>query len=272
MTTDDLDPRQALGRKLREVRDAAGLQAKDVAAALSIHPGLASRFELGQRWPKPEHMTGWARAAGLDEAATADLLRMLDEAKIRDRANKAVAAYGPKAAQERRNKLLASAKEVQTFAIAEIPFYLQRPEYARQELGDTPDANAIATLRTDADALVGRPGTTFRIILAESVLRFLPCDTAAMRAQISHLHSLIGRPGVEFGIIPFGIELVTPLKNAFTVFDAVTVVDTYAGEVTLTPREAARYTDLMGRLWDDSVQGEAARAHLTAAANALTVV
>jgi hypothetical protein len=90
-----------------------------------------------------------------------------------------------------------------------------------------------------------------------------------MRGQLSELQALVGAPGVEIGIIPFGSSISTPLRSAFTVFDEITVVESFAGAIDLTPKRASSYIELIDRLWDDAARGEAVREYLTAAANAL---
>jgi transcriptional regulator with XRE-family HTH domain len=265
-----LTPRQEFGQVLRQVRDASGKQAKQIAEAVGIDPGLASRYELGQRWPKPDLVIAWAHAAGLSASEGADLVEQLAEARQRDGNLRSTAKYRPKAAQAARSRLYADTSRIRSFAIAGIPWYLQSAEYARQEVGESePDVNDIVAMRQADGNTVGAPGKYFEIILAESALRFLPCDRPTMRGQLGRLHGLVGVPGVEFGIVPFGVPLVTRLKNSFSVYDDIATIDTFAGEVTHTPKEAQRYIALMDRLWDEAVRGEAVREFLTAAANAL---
>jgi transcriptional regulator with XRE-family HTH domain len=262
-------PRVEFGAILRQARDKAGLQGKDVAKKTDIVADTISRFETGKRFPKRSHVELIARALNLNEAATADLLEKYDDAAADDKALQSNAPYGPKAAQEDRNKRLAAAKEVNTFGLSEIPYYLQTRDYALQEMGDAPDARTVAELRVEAGSHVGARGKRFDIVLTEAALRLLPCDPHAMRVQISHLQGLIGKPGVTFGIVPLGVELSTPLKNAFTVYDDTTVIDTFAGEVALTPRRTVRYLDLMNQLDEDAVHGGDAQGLLAAAMSAL---
>lgn len=266
----DLTPRKELGLRLRQARESVpGMTAKQLAGIIGIDGGLASRIERGTRWPQPSHVRAWAKATNLGDAEADDLVELLADARRRDSDLRSAAPYAPKAAQVERSRLFQAAARIRTVAITEIPSYLQAAEYARQALGDEVDAGDIAALRQADGNQVGKPGKYFEIILAESALRFLPCDAAAMRGQIGRLHGLIGAPGVEFGIIPFGERLATPVKNAFSVFDDTTVIDTFAGEVKLTPREASRYVKIVDQLWDEAVRGESAREILTAATKAL---
>ncbi|HEY6117065.1 MAG TPA: Scr1 family TA system antitoxin-like transcriptional regulator [Candidatus Dormibacteraeota bacterium] len=260
-------PRIEFGRALRQARIAAGLEGQEVGRRTGIIADTISRFETGKRFPtKRETAEALAAAIGLDAAGTATLLEQYDEAATLDKLLRSTIPYGPKAAQEGRNKLLDAASDVATFAVAEIPYYLQTLEYARQDLGDAPDVEQTARLRVDAGVNVGAEGKSFDIIVTEAALRLPPCESSVMRDQIAALHGVIGRDHVEFGIIPLGVALTAPLKNAFTIYDETTVIDTYAGEITLTPKRAPRYTDLMDRLSDDAVRDADARQILDNAA------
>src|ERR1051325_5967945 len=266
-------PRMEAGRALRQARIAAGLEGQEVGRRTGIIAAPISRFETGKRFPtKRETAEALAAAIGLDAAGTATLLEQYDEAATLDKLLRSTIPYGPKAAQESgpeaagpatlldqydepatldkllrstipygpkaaqegRNKLLDAASDVATFAVAEIPYYLQTLEYARQDLGDAPDVEQTARLRVDAGVNVGAEGKSFDIIVTEAALRLPPCESSVMRDQIAALHGVIGRDHVEFGIIPLGVALTAPLKNAFTIYDETTVIDTYAGEITLT--------------------------------------
>jgi transcriptional regulator with XRE-family HTH domain len=263
-----LTPRQQLGQRLRELRDAAGMMSMDVAGQVGISNDLASRIELGERWPKPEVVKAWGRVTGQGEQQVVDLLDALAELRqLEDRLRSE--AQKPLLAQKLRSQLLGKASKVRTFATTEIPFYLQSAEYARQDVGDAAGAAEVVALRRADNEIVGAKGKSFEIILAESALRFFPCDARAMRKQLTDLQALVGAPGVDFGVIPFGATVATPMRSAFSVFDDITVVESFAGAIDLTPKSAGRYIGLMDRLWEDAVRDEAAREILTAARNAL---
>lgn len=263
-----LTPKQQFGQRLRELRDAAGMLSRDVAKQIGVSPDLASRFELGERWPKPEAAKAWGKVTGQNAgeinelASTLAELRQLED-RLRSEAQK------PKLAQDLRSDLFSKASRIRTFATTEIPFYLQTMEYARQDVGDAAGADEVVAMRRADSEAVGSSGKYFEIILAESALRFFPCDARSMRRQVSDLQGLVGAPGVELGVIPLGTTVATPMRSAFSIFGEVTVVESFAGAIDLTPKSATRYTELMDRLWDDAVRGEGVRDILTAAAKAL---
>ncbi|MGX6604847.1 Scr1 family TA system antitoxin-like transcriptional regulator [Micromonosporaceae bacterium Da 78-11] len=263
-----LVPRQQFGLQLRELRLDAALEAQDLAARLGVSADLISRIELGERWPsKASIVEAWARVTGHEEQAT-ELVKTRDELKRLESKLRAE-AHEPWVVQKLRSDLFRKASRIRTFAVTDIPFYLQTAEYARIDMGETAGAAKVVSMRQEANAAVGASGKYFEIILAESALRFAPCDARTMRGQLSDLQSLVGLPGVEIGIIPFGGPITTALRGAFTVFDDVTLAESYAGAIDLTSKHAQRYIDLMERLWEDAVRGEAVREYLTAAANAL---
>jgi transcriptional regulator with XRE-family HTH domain len=263
-----LVPRQQFGQRLRDLRLDAEIEAKDLAERLNVSADLVSRIELGERWPsKASIVEGWARETGHGEQA-AELLEARDELKRLEGKLRAE-AHEPWVAQKLRSDLFRKASRIRTFAVTDIPFYLQTAEYARNDMGETAGAAKVVAMRREANEAVGSSGKYFEIILAESALRFAPCDARTMRGQLSDLQRLVGLPGVEIGIIPFGGPIATSLRGAFTVFDDMALAESYAGAIDFTSKHAQRYIDLMERLWDDAVRGEAVREYLTAAANAL---
>ncbi|WP_045740827.1 Scr1 family TA system antitoxin-like transcriptional regulator [Actinoplanes rectilineatus] len=266
----NLTPRQQFGRHLRQIREAAGItQSKQLAEITGIDPGLASRYELGQRWMQPEHARAWAAATGLTEAETDELLQELADTRTEDKRLRSGAQYGPKGTQTDRSRLFRAATRIRAFAIAELPYFLQTADYARQGLAGDPDTDAVIEMRQADGLTVGAPGKYFEIVIAESALRFLPCDPNAMRAQLSRLQGLVGLPGVEFAVLPFGVKLGALPKNAFTVYDETVMVDATTGELALTPKMAPHYTELMDSLLVDTVRGEDVHTILLAARNAL---
>lgn len=263
----DLTPRQQFGQRLRELRERAGLLSMDLARQIGISPDLASRGELGERWLKPEVVKDWV-AALADDDQVAEMLTFLKDMRERE-SRLRVEAQKPKLAQDFRSDLFRKAARIRTFALTDIPFYLQTAEYARGQVGDVAGAADIVALRRAANEAVGSEPKNFEIILAESALRYAPCSARAMRAQLIDLQRLVGAPGVEIGVIAFGAQIDAPMKSAFSVFDEITLVESSAGAIDLTPKSAGRYIELMDRLWDEAVRGEEVRKILTAAANAL---
>lgn len=263
-----LTPRQQYGQRLKAAREAAGLMSMNLAARIGISPDLASRAELGERWLRPDVVQAWGSATGLDDQETVLLVEGLAEMRLlEDRLRSE--AQKPLLAQKLRSQLFGKASRVRTFATTEIPYFLQSVEYARQDIGEAAGAAEVVSMRRADNGAVGSSGKYFEVLLAESALRFFPCDTLAMRKQIADLQGVVGAPGVEFGVIPFGTRLATPMRSAFSIFGEITVVESFAGAIDLTPKSAERYIELMDRLWYDAVRGEAVRELLTAATNAL---
>lgn len=264
-----LSPRQQFGQRMRELKEAAGLEGQRLGELLGIGGDGVTRIERGERWPvTSDVVASWARETGLNDEQAATLIEDFAEAKALETRLRS-ATEGARVAQKAQSKLLGKAKRVRTLAVTEVPSYLQRPEYAQQLLGIEADfTDVIAARQSDGEA-VGRPGKYFEILFFEAALRVRPCDARAMRRQLSRLQELIGIDGVEFGVIPLGVRLGLPLKCSFTLYDSIAVVETYAGAVDLTAKRAPAYVELMDRLWDDAVRGEAVREVLTAAANAL---
>lgn len=271
MTTElpdwELTPRQQFGRGLNQLRVAAGMQSQDVAALIGMSPDSASRFGRGERWPREDAVRKWAVATGRPDAADGltERLGELRQLESRLRAEEQAA----KLAQDLRSKQFGKAAKVSTFAITDIPYYLQTAEYAKQSLGDVAGAAEVVEMRRKDHDAVGAAGKEFDIILAESALRLFPCDARTMQKQLSDLQGLVDTPGVAFGIIPFGVPVPIALRSSFSIFGEITIAETFAGAIDLTAKSAQRYRDLMERLGESAVRDDEARALLVAAIKAL---
>jgi Domain of unknown function (DUF5753) len=61
----------------------------------------------------------------------------------------------------------------------------------------------------------------FELLLAEPVLRWLPCPTEVIRAQLDRLQTVIGLPNARLGVVPLGGQLDTMPQNSFVLYDDV---------------------------------------------------
>lgn len=113
------------------------------------------------------------------------------------------------------------------------------------------------------------PGKRFEFLVAEPVLRWRTCPAEVMRGQLDRLHGVIGLSNVRFGVLPMDAPISTTPQNAFQVYDDTVFVETFVGESVHQGDDAATYTRILARLWDDAVEGEQARRYLVAAAQAL---
>lgn len=264
---DWLAAEDGLAKALKEARMATGMNARQFAEATGFQQAFISRIENGKRQPNDDHITTWAQAAGLDEAGSARLHGMLEEYHSRRAEYEHRMKYGQAGGQLEYNKLFADTRHFRTFAITQMPGYLQVPQYARQIItemrslhGAPDDVEETVQVRLRRGNTLNDQSKKFEILLAEPVLRWMLCDANAMRAQIGRLYALIGMPNVRFGIIPLGVRLTTTPQHAFGIYDdALVVVETFTGDEKYRGKEPEKYIRVMNLLWSEAAEGDAAR-------------
>jgi transcriptional regulator with XRE-family HTH domain len=272
-----LAAQDGLAKRLRQVREAAGMQGKDLAAASGLQPARISRLEGGKAVPRPEEVDAWGRACGLTDEGIGTLQAMLEEYHSQRIDNETRNRYGIAAVQIEINKLFQDTRHFRTFAVTQLPGYLQTQDYARQVISEmvglnkAPDDPELAVqARLQRGRFLNDSTKQFEIILVESCLRLMLCSADAMRSQIGSLYSLFDRDNIRFGILPFGKRLRTTPQNAFGVYDDdLVLVETSAVEEKYRAGIPRKYIDVMNLYWEDAVEGDEARAVLAAAMNDL---
>jgi transcriptional regulator with XRE-family HTH domain len=66
-TSNVREAREALGARLRQLRETAGLSGRAVAAALGVHYTRVSKIEHGVLAPSEQHLRAWAVACGVED-------------------------------------------------------------------------------------------------------------------------------------------------------------------------------------------------------------
>jgi Domain of unknown function (DUF5753) len=134
--------------------------------------------------------------------------------------------------------------------------------------GDDPDPVVAGKLQRQR--FLYDPTKQFEFLMAEPVLRWLPCPPTVMRAQLDRLQTVIGVPNVRLGIIPLGVRLDITPQNNFVLYDDVAKVETFVGESSQTSDEAAAYAKILDHLWTAAAEGDAARRLIIRAADELS--
>ena len=97
----------------------------------------------------------------------------------------------------------------------------------------------------------------FALLLEEAVLYYRVCDDEAMAAQLGALLSLMARPNVSLGIIPFEVRRAVWPLEAFYAFDEdLVAVETLTAEINVSsPGEIRTYLRAFGRLSQHALRG-----------------
>jgi transcriptional regulator with XRE-family HTH domain len=276
IVTDWLTRPGGLALKLRALRTGAGLVGTDLADRAGWHQSKVSRIETGKQLPSAADLRTWATLCGAAEAIADELLELLGDAQALHLDWKRRTRHGQAAVQASYNELVQGSKFIRHFETALVPGLLQTAEYARciaveaaSIHGTDDDPHHVAATKLQRQHFLYDSTKQFEFLLAEPVLRWLPCTPNIMRAQLDRLQTVIGVPNVRLGIIPLGVQLDTVPQNNFVLYDDVAKVETFVGESSHIGDQAASYAAIMNRLWTRAVEGDAARRLIIRAANEL---
>ncbi|WP_245687060.1 helix-turn-helix domain-containing protein [Streptacidiphilus griseoplanus] len=263
--------REALGGWLHQLRRDAGLNGKQLAAALGWAPSKVSRIEHGRQTPSESDIAAWAAAVGVPQAA-ADLaarLHALDSHYVSWRRSLR-AGHAPR--QRVAMELDGGTRLLRAFEPGLVPGLLQTAEYARHvfarltALRGTPDdGGAAVRARLERQRVLYEPGREFHFVLTTAALRARICPPEVHRGQLDRLLAIGSLGTLRLGVIPDGAPLALMPLHAFWIFDDRLVqVETWSAELNLTdPGEVALYEQVFARHAEAAAYGTAARRILT---------
>lgn len=270
--------RQALGRRLREIRKDAGLTARELARRAGWHESKCSRLENGHT-PLSDADIRTYTAHCAAHGQTADLIataRGIEGAYIQWRR---IERAGLKRVQQSVAPLFERTRRFRVYQSWVIPGLLQSAAYTRAVLStvghlrDVPDdIDEAAAVRMDRQRILHSGDHRFAMLVEESVLRTVIGDSATMAGALGHLISVASLPSVSLGVIPLGTPRGAgwPVES-FTMYDDAQVnVELVSAHLTVTqPGEIAEYTKAFAELSAIAVYGVQARSLITAAIDAL---
>ncbi|MFI6428453.1 helix-turn-helix domain-containing protein [Promicromonospora sp. NPDC050880] len=271
------DHLEAIGRRLRALREGAELEGKDLAARLGWSASKVSRLELARQGISPADIAAWVAATQGTPDERAQLLGLLDQAREEEHTLRRRARHGQAAIQAGYNTLIERASLIRLFQTAVVPGLLQTPEYARVIL--TAAQRQLQLSVEDIDAAVATrmerqkylySGRRFELLIAEPVLRWGIVPPAVMRDQIDRLHGAIGLANVRLGILPLGAPLELVPLHTFAMYDDLVCVETFGREHRYTGSEAETYAAAFDTLWSSAATGHEARRLLVRLADALS--
>lgn len=205
------DPYRAseeFGTRLRRLREAAGLNGKQLATALSWPHSKISKIELARQQPTAEEVTAWAHATGAVgdiEALLADLRSLRVESASWRRQLRG----GHGARQRASTGLEHAATTIRAFEPGVVPGLLQTADYARQLLGRLATLHGLPAdveqgvrTRMRRQEVLYEPGKQLRFLMTDAALRYRPCTPATLRGQLDRLLAISGLDTVELAVIP----------------------------------------------------------------------
>jgi transcriptional regulator with XRE-family HTH domain len=266
-----LEARQALGKRLRELREHAGFSGKQLAESLSWPPSKISKIENGRQTPTDDDIRAWTQATG-SEGETAALLASLHTLEVQHADWQRLLRGGLRPRQRALAELDQKTRLFRAFEATVIPGLLQTPEYARARFAEgirrlklPNDINDAVQGRIQRQEILYRPDKRFHFVLTEAALRFRLCSPQVMLGQLDRLVSLSQLPNMKLGIIGFDTQYATSPWHGFWLYDDQKVlVETMSAALDLRqPQEIALYGDAFEQLAAVASYSRSARAIIT---------
>ncbi|MER6381375.1 helix-turn-helix transcriptional regulator [Streptomyces sp. NPDC001250] len=270
------EARKALGKRLAEIRIAAGLTKRALANSLGWHESKASRFESGTRVPSERDLRDWCRACGADNQAE-DLVttaRGIEGMYVEWRK---MERHGLKWAQESALPLWERTQHFRFYSPWLIPGPVQTASYItalltsiRDRRGLIDDVPSAVEVRVEKQKIV-YTNRTFAILLEEGALYNRIGGAEVMAGQLGYLLSAMALSRVSIGIIPRDINRpLMPVEGFFMFDDHTVTVELVSAHLTVIQRhELAMYAKTFSELAELAVYGAAAREIITAAIESL---
>ncbi|MEU0861025.1 helix-turn-helix transcriptional regulator [Streptomyces griseofuscus] len=269
--------REALAVRLTHLRKDAGLTGKELSARCGWHPAKTTRIQKGAMLPSDADIRIWCAACGADDQAE-DLVataRAVDSMYMEWRR---LHRNGMRQVQEDWYALHERTRHCRVYVSNLPPGFLQTPAFATALMEQithfqgTPDdvAEAVAA-RVARSRFLYEGGHRYVVLIEESVLCYRTAGPEAMRGQLRHLLAVMPLASISLGIIPFTAQrTVWPLEAFYVHDDTTAVVETLTAEIKVKqPREVADYARAFTGLAEMAVYGDAARALIQAAIDAL---
>ena len=261
------EARNALGKRLRELRQAADLSGRQLAESLSWPPSKVSKIENGRQTPSDDDVRGWTRATD-SEHETEALLASLHTLEVQHAEWRRILRTGLKPRQQEHVEWDQKTRFFRAFEATVIPGLLQTAEYARARFAEAirrlrlpNDINEAVAARVQRQEILYRPDKRFHFVLTEAALKFRLCPPEVMLGQLDRLVSFSQLPNVRLGIIDFDAQYATSPWHGFWMYDNERVlVETFSAALDLRqPQEIELYGNAFEQLAAIASYGRSAR-------------
>ncbi|MER6361972.1 helix-turn-helix transcriptional regulator [Kitasatospora sp. NPDC001527] len=257
--------RSDIGSTLRELRQAAGKEAKAVARSAAMSPSKLSRIETGKAKPTTIDVDRILTAIGVPDAVRSDLVEIARREATEVVAWRFLRRTGLHHHQDSIRAVEAETAIQRVFQPSCVPGLCQTPEYVRAVLspkGLTPDVlSRTIAARLERQAVLFDPEKRFHYLITESVLRWLIVSPVEMALQIDRIVTLSRLPNVRIGIVPLSARMTEVSSSSFIVYDnRLVIVEIPHAEVSTTdPKDLDLYLARFGRFEQLSLEGEPMR-------------
>ncbi|WP_075734268.1 helix-turn-helix domain-containing protein [Streptomyces acidiscabies] len=271
--------REAVARRLRDLRKEAGLTVTGLAARCAWHHAKTSRIENARTSPSPEDIRVWTSACGTPDQADDLIAQSLYAESLYTEWRHQIRS-GLKQLQGSSAKLFRDTRLFRVYTSTLVPGLLQTEAYAAAVLGNVArfrelpvdDSTEAARARVERSRVLHEPGRRSVFVIEESVLHHRIGDADTMAAQLGHLLTAGALPQISLGVIPSAgpVRVLGP-KETFHVYDdKLVAVELISARVRITqPAETTLYLKAFEHLRSMAVYGPEARALILRAIEAL---
>lgn len=261
------EARNALGKRLRELRQQAGYSGRHLAESLSWPASKVSKLENGRQTPSDRDIRAWTGATG-SEAETDTLLVSPHTLEVQYAEWQRILRTGLRTRQQELAEWDQKTRLFRAFEVTVIPGLLQTAEYARARFNEgirrlklPNDINEAVQARMMRQEILYRPDKRFHFVLTEAALRYRLCSVGVMLGQLDRLVSFSQLPNVRLGIIGFETQYAISPWHGFWLYDDERVlVETYSAALDLRQRqEIELYSNAFEQLAAVASYGRAAR-------------
>jgi transcriptional regulator with XRE-family HTH domain len=209
-----------LGNLLRGYREAKGLTAVEVAAALEISPSQISRLETAQRQPVILYVRALCKFYELDDQVTARLVRIARESREEGWWQE----YDLESPTATYLSLETAATSIRGFENYVVPGLLQTADYAsaileplRSYLRKEKIAQTVDSRVARQQILTGDNAVQFHVIIDEAVLDHRVGGENVMVAQLETISRCSQLPNVTVQLLPRSVGAHPGMDGPFTV-------------------------------------------------------
>jgi transcriptional regulator with XRE-family HTH domain len=260
--------REALGQRLRELRQDARLTGRQLAETQGWQPSKVSRIESGKQTPSDADLEAWAASCAVSHAAS-DLIASLRSLEGHYIEHRRAFRSGMARFQREIGEQEAEYTVIRNFQSGIVPGLLQTAEYARHRFpygakhgGPPADLDDSVAARMDRQEILYRPDTKAHFVLTEAALQYRLCPSDVMEGQLDRLLNMATMRTVHLGVIPFETQYVTAPLHGFSVYDERIVwVETLTATLRLYESfEIRAYLEQFAEYAEAAVYGAEARA------------
>ncbi|MGV9540334.1 helix-turn-helix domain-containing protein [Nocardia beijingensis] len=266
MTSSLSEAKQALGKRLRELRQNAGLTGVELARRMGCDQSKVSKVEYGKTKPTDADIRAWCFHTGAEDQIP-DLIANVRDLEAAYLEWRRVLGTGTKRRQQASVKLESETEFMRWYEPFLIPGLLQTAEYAEEILRNvinfyriTDDLDEGVSKRLERQQILYRRNHRFHFVISEQALKTTVGNDDIMVGQLDRLLAVVSMPRVTFGIVPAETVYRVPISNMIMFDNRMVMVETVAAELTISaPREIAFYGRAFDVLAKQAATGDAAR-------------